>query len=66
MTTGNFSVVHNMQGKHKHRFGYNMRMCEAIEIRNHKCGPGSGFNEDVGAYVKTDIWYTLLNAMDDG
>ena len=43
--------------------GYNMRMRKALEIRKHKCGPGSGLNKDMGAYVKTDIWDTVLNAM---
>ena len=59
----NFSVIHNMQGKNKRRLGYDMRMREALEIQRHKCGPGQGLNEDMGAYVKTDIWDTVLNAM---
>ena len=59
----NFSVIHNMQGKNKRRLGYEMRMREALEIRKHKCGPGKGLNEDMGAYVKTDIWDTVLNSM---
>ena len=61
--TQNFSVVHNMQDKNKRRLGYNMRLREALEIRHHKCGPGRGLNEDMGYYVKTDIWDTVLNSM---
>ena len=59
----NFSVVQKMQGKNKKRLGYDMRIREAIEIRKNKCGPGRGLNEDMGAYVKTDIWDTVLNSM---
>ena len=59
----NFSILHNMQDKNKKRLGYNMRIREALEIRHHKCGPGRGLNEDMGAYVKTDIWDTVLNSM---
>ena len=62
-TNENFSVLHNMQGKNKKYLGYNMRIREALEIRRHKSGPGRGLNEDMGAYVKTDIWDTVLNAM---
>ena len=36
---------------------------EALDIRKHKCGPGHGLNEDMGAYVRTDIWDTVLNSM---
>ena len=61
--TQNFSVVHNMQDKNKRRLGYNMRLREALEIRCHKSGPGRGLNEDMGSYVKTDIWDTVLNSM---
>ena len=59
----NFSVVQKMQGKNKKRLGYDMRIREAIEIRKNKCGPGRGLNEDMGAYVKTDIWDTVLKSM---
>ena len=52
-----------MQGKNKKYLGYNMRICEALEICRHKSGPGRGLNEDMGAYVKTNIWDTMLNAM---
>ena len=59
----NFDVVQSMQGKNKRRLGYDMRLREAIEIRKNKSGPGRGLNEDMGAYVKTDIWDTVLNLM---
>ena len=52
-----------MQGKNKKYLGYNMRIREALEIRRHKSGPGHGLNKDMGSYVKTDIWDTVLNAM---
>ena len=56
----NFSVVQNMQGKNKKLLGYEMRIREALEIRRHNCGPGRGLNEDMGAYVRTDIWDPVL------
>ena len=52
-----------MQGKNKRRLGYDMRIREALEIRRNNCGPGKSLNEDMGAYVKTDIWGTVLNSM---
>ena len=52
-----------MQGKNKWRLGYDMCIREAQEIRRNNCGPGKGLNEDMGAYVKTDIWDTVLNFM---
>ena len=60
---GNFSVIHNMQDKNKRRLSYNMRIREALEIRRNNSGPGKGLNEDMGAYVKTDIRDTVLNSM---
>ena len=47
--------MHNMQGKNKRRLGYDMRIRKALKIRKSKTGPGQGLNEDMGAYVKTDI-----------
>ena len=38
------------------KLAYDLKIREALEIRNHECGPGKGLNEDVGAYVKTDLW----------
>ena len=52
-----------MQGKNKKLLGYNMRIREALEIRRHNCGPGKGLNEDMGAYVKTDIWDPVLQTI---
>ena len=52
-----------MQDKNKRRLSYNMRIREALEIRRNNSGPGKGLNEDMGAYVKTDIWDTVLNSM---
>ena len=52
-----------MQGKNKRRLGYDMRIREALEIRRHNNGPGKGLNEDMGAYVKTDIWDIVLGSM---
>ena len=57
----NFTPIHNMQGKNKKYLGYNMRIREAMEIRRHNSGPGRGLNEDMGAYIKTDIWDRVLN-----
>ena len=52
-----------MQGKNKRRLSYDVCLNKAIEIWKNKSGPGRGLNEDMGAYVKTDIWDTVLNSM---
>ena len=52
-----------MQGKHKKKLGYDLRIREALEIKRIGTGPGKGLNEDNGAYVKTDIWDTVLNSI---
>ena len=52
-----------MQGKNKRLLTYDMRIREALEIRRHNSGPGKGLNEDMGAYVKTDIWDPVLRAI---
>ena len=59
----NFTPIHNMQGKNKKYLGYNMRIREAMEIRRHDSGPGRGLNEDMGAYIRTDIWDPVLNSI---
>ena len=38
-----------------------MRIREALEIRHHNSGPGRGLNEEMGVYVKMDIWDSVLN-----
>ena len=62
----NFTVITNMQDKNKRRLAYNLKIREAIEIRHHKSGPGKGLNEDMGAYVKTDIWDPALATVEKG
>ena len=59
----NFESIQNMQGKRKNKLAYDMRVREALEIRRHGCGPGRGLNEDMGAYIKTDIWDPVLNSI---
>ena len=54
-----------MQDKKKRRLAYNLKICEAMEIRHHGSGPGRGFNEDMGAYVKMDIWDPVLHSTRD-
>ena len=56
----NFEPLHTMQSKHKQKPGYDLRVCEAMEIRRHGSGPGKGLNEDMGAYIKTDMWDPIL------
>ena len=53
-----------MQDKKKSRLAYNLKIREAFEIRRHDSGPGKGLNEDNGAYLKTDIWDTVLNNLE--
>ena len=59
----NFTPVNNMQGKHKKQLAYNLKIREALEIRRHNAGPGKGLNEDMGAYVKTDMWDPVLSSI---
>ena len=60
----NATVITAMQGKNKKRLAYNLKVREALEIRRHNSGPGKGLNEDMGAYVKTDLWDPVLRTMD--
>ena len=53
-----------MQGKNMKSLAYNLKVREALEIRRHNSGPGKGLNEDMGAYVKTDMWDPVLRTMD--
>ena len=55
-----------MQGKQKRSLAYNLKIREALEIRRHHSGPGKGLNEDMGAYVRTDIWDPVLNTINSG
>ena len=57
----NFDIITKMQGKKKRRLNYDIKIREALEIRQNGCGPGKGLNEDMGAYIRTDIWDTVLN-----
>ena len=54
-----------MQGKSKKKLAYDIKIREALEIRRHNCGPGKGLNEDMGSYVKTDIWDPVLRTIDN-
>ena len=60
----NATVIKTMQGKNKGQLTYNLKVREALEIRRNNCGPGRGLNEDMGAYVKTDLWDPVLRTMD--
>ena len=60
----NFESIKTMQDKKKRRLTYNLKIREAMEIRRHKSGPGKGLNEDMGAYVKSDIWDPVLVGAD--
>ena len=60
----NATVITTMQGKNKKSLAYNLKVREALEIRRHNSGPGKGLNEDMGAYVKTDLWDPVLHTMD--
>ena len=50
-----------MQGKQKRRLAYDIKIREALAIRQHNSGPGKGLNEDMGSYIRTDIWDPVLN-----
>ena len=59
----NASVITTMQDKNKKRLNYNLKIREALDIRRHNCGPGKGLSEDMGAYVKTDLWDPILHTI---
>ena len=59
----NPTVLATFSGKNKKRLAYDTKVREALEIRRHNCGPGSGLNEDMGAYVKTSQWDPVFHKM---
>ena len=59
----NYTPGNKMQGKHKKQLAYDLKIQEALEIRRHNAGPGKGLNEDMGAYVKTDMWDPVLSSI---
>ena len=58
-------VIVNMTNKNKNKLTYDLKVREALEIRRHNCGPGSGLNEDFGAYVKTHMWDPVFHKMNN-
>ena len=56
-------VIVNMTNKNKKKLAYDLKVREALEIRRHRCGPGHGLNEDMGAYVKTSLWSPIFHQM---
>ena len=60
-----FKVITNMTNKNKKKLTYDLKVREALEIRRHNCGPGSGLNEDLGAYVKTTMWDPVFHQMNN-
>jgi len=57
------TVVTNKTNKNKKKLIYDLKVREALEIRRHNSGPGSGLNEDFGAYVKTTMWDPVFHKM---
>ena len=57
------TVVTNKTNKNKKKLIYDLKVREALEIRRHNSGPGSGLNEDFGAYVKTAMWDPVFHKM---
>ena len=57
------TVITNKTNKNKKKLIYDLKVCEALEIRRHNSGPGSGLNEDFGAYVKTAMWDPVFHKM---
>ena len=58
-------VIKNMTNKNKNKLAYDLKVREALEIRQNNCGPGNGLNEDMGAYVKTTMWNPVFHHMDN-
>ena len=59
----NPKVLATMSGKNKKRLAYDLKVREALEIKRNNSGPGSGLNEDHGAYVKTTQWNPVFHSM---
>ena len=56
-------MITNKTNKNKKKLIYDLKVREALEIRRHNSGPGSGLNEDLGAYVKTSMWDPVFHKM---
>ena len=57
----NPTVLATLQNKNIRTLNFDLKVREALEIAHHDCGPGKGLNEDMGSYVKTDVWRPVLN-----
>ena len=58
-------VIASMTNKNKRKLTYDLKVREALEIRLHHRGPGHGLNEDLGAYVKTNMWNPVFHQLGD-
>ena len=56
-------ILSNMSGKSKSSLKYDLRIKEALFIRQQNCGPNKGLNEDMGSYVTTTQWAPVFNGM---
>ena len=59
----NPKILATMANKNKKRLAYDLKVREALEIKRQNSGPGSGLNEDFGAYVKTSQWNPVFHSM---
>jgi hypothetical protein len=57
----NPTIITTMNNKNKNRLTYDLKVCEALKILCHNCGPGRGLIEDLGAYVRTNIWAPVFD-----
>ena len=58
-----FNLFIICNGKKERKQAYDTKIREALEIRRHGCGPGKGLNEDMGAYIRTDMWDPVLSSI---
>ena len=49
--------------KNKNALKYNLKIKEALYIRQQNCGPNRGLNEDMGSHVTTTQWAPIFNNM---
>ena len=56
-------ILSTMSAKSKNSLKYNLRIKEALYIRQQNCGPNRGLNEDMGSYVTTTQWAPVFNRM---
>jgi hypothetical protein len=59
----NPKIITTMTNKNKKKLAFDLKVCEAVEIRKNQSWPERGLNEDFGAYIRTNTWAPVLNRL---